>query len=48
VPRDRLVATLVPLLEGFREGRRPGECFGDYCQRLGPDRARQLAGANSH
>jgi sulfite reductase (ferredoxin) len=48
VPRDRLVPTLVPLLEGFRESRRAGESFGDYCQRLGPERARTLVGAKSH
>jgi len=36
VPRDRLVPTLVPSWRGFRTDRRPGECFGDWCQRLGP------------
>jgi sulfite reductase (ferredoxin) len=35
VPRAEIVPTLVPLLEHFKEERRPGESFGDYCQRLG-------------
>jgi sulfite reductase (ferredoxin) len=35
VPLHRLVPTLTPLLEAFRDGRRPGEGFGDFCQRLG-------------
>jgi sulfite reductase (ferredoxin) len=40
VPRARLVATLRPLLARYKDERRPGEGFGDYCQRLGPTQAR--------
>lgn len=35
VPLDDLVPTVRPLLEGFRDGRRPGEGFGDYWARVG-------------
>lgn len=42
VPRGEIVATLEPLLRYFRDERRPGESFGDYCHRLGPEHARAL------
>jgi sulfite reductase (ferredoxin) len=42
VPLGDIVATLEPLLRHYREERRPGESFGDYCHRLGPDHARAL------
>jgi sulfite reductase (ferredoxin) len=42
VPRSEIVPTLLPLLRHFREERRPGEPFGDYCQRLGAERLRAL------
>jgi sulfite reductase (ferredoxin) len=42
VPRGEIAATLEPLLRHFKEERRPGESFGDYCHRLGPDHARAL------
>lgn len=42
VARGEIVATLEPLLRHFKEERRLGECFGDYCNRLGPDHARAL------
>jgi sulfite reductase (ferredoxin) len=45
VPRARIVPLLEPLLRHFKEDRQPGESFGDYCQRLGPEHARTLAGA---
>ncbi len=32
-PRAEIVSTLRPLLERFKEQRRPGESFGDYCNR---------------
>jgi sulfite reductase (ferredoxin) len=35
VPLADIIPTLVPVLEHFREARRPGEGFGDFCQRLG-------------
>jgi sulfite reductase (ferredoxin) len=37
VPRSEIVPTLRPLLRRFKEERHPGESFGDWCQRLGPD-----------
>ncbi len=42
VPRGEIVATLEPLLRHYRDERRPGESFGEYCHRLGPDHARAL------
>jgi sulfite reductase (ferredoxin) len=42
VPQASIVSTLRPLLERFKEERRPGEGFGDYCRRLGPEQARTL------
>jgi sulfite reductase (ferredoxin) len=42
VPRGEIVATLEPLLRCYKDERRPGESFGDYCHRLGPDHARAL------
>ena len=35
VPREQLVATLVPVLGYFKEHRREGETLGDFCHRLG-------------
>jgi sulfite reductase (ferredoxin) len=40
VPRERLVATVRPLLERFGAERRPDERFGDFWHRLGPDALR--------
>ena len=37
VHKNDIVATLLPLLEHFKQDRRPAESFGDYCQRLGAD-----------
>jgi sulfite reductase (ferredoxin) len=45
VPRADIVGTLQPLLRHYRTERRPGEGFGDYCQRLGPECARSLVGS---
>ena len=42
VPRGEIVATLEPLLRRFKEERRQGESFGDYCHRLGADHARAV------
>lgn len=36
VPLDELVATVRPLLERYRDGRREGEGFGDFWHRMGP------------
>ena len=40
--RQALVPTLVPLLHHFKQGRQAGESFGDFCQRLGVERLREL------
>jgi len=45
VPRDQIVGLLTPLLTSFAAERQAEETFGDYCQRLGPDAARQAVGA---
>jgi sulfite reductase (ferredoxin) len=42
VPRGEIVATLRPLLARFRDERQGDESFGDYCQRVGAERVRQL------
>ncbi len=42
VPRQDLVRFLRPLLVHFKQGRRPGESFGDYCHRLGQERCQAL------
>ncbi len=35
MPLDRLVTTVLPLLERFRDERVPDERFGDFCVRVG-------------
>ena len=45
VPEDGIGAALEPLFAAFAAGRRPGEGFGDFAHRLGPDAALALAGA---
>jgi sulfite reductase (ferredoxin) len=42
VHRDEIVPTLAPILEQFKDERAPGECFGDYCQRVGLTRLQTL------
>jgi sulfite reductase (ferredoxin) len=42
VPRKEIVKTLLPVLRHFKEERLPGENFGDFCQRLGAERLREL------
>jgi sulfite reductase (ferredoxin) len=37
VPTDEVVPTLVPVFHYFKEARRSGETFGDFCHRLGKD-----------
>ena len=46
---EGIVPLLVPLLDYFRQARRDGESFGDFCQRKGADdlRARGAQGAGS-
>jgi sulfite reductase (ferredoxin) len=47
VPSEEIVPTLRLILEAFREGRRPKEVLGDYCQRVGIDHLRRLVGAEN-
>jgi sulfite reductase (ferredoxin) len=42
VPRSQIVTTLRPVLMHFKEQRQPGEAFGDYCHRVGPECLRTL------
>ncbi len=42
VPRQDIVRFLRALLVHFKQGRRPGESFGDYCHRLGQERCQAL------
>jgi sulfite reductase (ferredoxin) len=37
VPTDQVVPTLLPVFRLFKEGRRDGESFGDFCHRVGKD-----------
>ncbi len=43
VPLDQIVPALVPLLVLFREARRAGESFGDFCVRQGVDQLEKFA-----
>jgi sulfite reductase (ferredoxin) len=45
VPAEQIVTTLRPVLELFKSQRRPDEGFGDFCQRYGMERLRELVGA---
>jgi sulfite reductase (ferredoxin) len=42
VHKTDIVPTLVPLLEHFKNTRRAGESFGDYCHRLGRENLQAL------
>jgi sulfite reductase (ferredoxin) len=46
VPRAEIVSTLKSLLRRFAQERGPGECFGDYCQRMGVERLQALLSTN--
>lgn len=46
VPREQLVSTVRPLLDRFRRERQPGERFGDFWHRLGPDTLAAMKGAS--
>lgn len=37
VPEEDLIATLVPVFTYFKQERTPGETFGDFCHRKGPE-----------
>jgi sulfite reductase (ferredoxin) len=47
VPRDRLVATLRPLFERYRDERLDDERFGDFCHRVGTDALRASVSVSS-
>ena len=40
VPRNRLVATVRPLFERYRDERLADERFGDFCHRVGVEALR--------
>jgi sulfite reductase (ferredoxin) len=48
VPLGDIVSTLQPILSKFRAERKKGEGFGDYCQRLGEGKTRELVGASAN
>ena len=43
-PRDQVVPLMKKLLTQFKQDRRAGESFGDYCHRLGNARLCEIAG----
>lgn len=43
VPYDQLVERLIPRLEAFRQERRTGERFGDFCMRTGVNPRAQIS-----
>jgi len=45
VHRDRLVTTVRPLFERYRDERLADERFGDFCDRVGVEALRSLRGA---
>lgn len=45
VPEDDIVPLLTPLLAAWRDQRRAGEAFGDFCHRIGPEQVHDLLGA---
>lgn len=44
VPRPELTAVLRPVLVRYRDDRRPGEAFGDFCHRQGVEHLRAELG----
>ena len=47
VPKGEIVPMLGGLLKQFRDERRGGEGFGDYCQRLGQAEVQRRAGVEA-
>jgi len=45
LPRPRIVETLEPVFDLFRENRRDGEAFGDFCHRIGLEALRSATQA---
>ncbi|MBV9611264.1 MAG: NADPH-dependent assimilatory sulfite reductase hemoprotein subunit [Acidobacteriaceae bacterium] len=43
VKRHEIATRLRPVIEHYRESRRPGEGFGDFCHRLGMEALREVA-----
>jgi len=42
VPQSEIVAVLHPVLSYFKEHRRPDECLGDFCNRIGVEALRGI------
>jgi sulfite reductase (ferredoxin) len=42
VPQAHIVPLLIPLLAGYKEDRKAGESFGDYCHRLGAEKLQHM------
>jgi len=45
VPIEQIAPKLKPIFAAFRDERTPGELFGDYCERVGLEKLKALAGA---
>lgn len=43
VPRSAIASTLRPLFIHFKENRTRGECFGDFCDRIGVEALAEVA-----
>lgn len=42
VPTEKLVERVRPVLEHYKQERHSGERFGDFCERIGVDRLREM------
>jgi sulfite reductase (ferredoxin) len=45
VPKDQLIPKVTTILGKYRDDRRNGESFGEFCARVGADALRSLVGA---
>lgn len=45
VPRSEIASTLRPVFVHFKENHHPGECFGDFCHRVGVEALGVMAAA---
>ena len=43
VKRPEIAPRLRPVIERYKESRQPGECFGDFCHRIGIESLRDLS-----
>jgi sulfite reductase (ferredoxin) len=37
VPQEEIAPRLAPIIARYRNERQAGECFGDFCHRLGKE-----------